>query len=389
MNSGCSVLLIGESSPKHLARLLRAAGTATFEFGRLSCEGGRTVVELSVNARTVDSRELEILQDRAQAIGFTVLAPVQAHASPTAPPTQVLTVLAERIRVEPIADLCEALDALGARILSSRPLATEPLAAHEFSLASPAPLTSAALRDAVRPIENAYSIDIAIHDDPGLLRGKRLVIFDMDSTLVEQEVIDEMARYVGAYSEVASVTERAMCGELSFDEALRARCRSLAGAPESVFDWVRERLVLTPDVPRVIRVLKRLGFRIAVVSGGFLRVVEPVQRELGLDHAFANRLEVREGRLTGTVDGPIVNRERKAEILGELSRLYGIAESQVVAVGDGANDLLMLARAGMGIAYRAKPAVASQARYQIRQRSMLPLLFLLGLSASDIESLDR
>lgn len=229
--------------------------------------------------------------------------------------------------------------------------------------------------------------DVALQREGLLRRSKRLVVMDMDSTLIQQEVIDELARQVGVYDQVAAVTHRAMNGEIPFDDALRERVSKLAGAPSSVFVEVLNRIELTPGADNLVRVLKRLGYRLAVISGGFTHVTEPIRQRLNLDYGFANQLEVEGGKITGKIIGPIINRQRKADLLESLAQTERISLDQVVAIGDGANDLDMLARAGLGIAFNAKRIVREQARYSINQRNLDAVLYLLGLRDEDLEEL--
>lgn len=244
-----------------------------------------------------------------------------------------------------------------------------------------------ALRAVLVELEAEHSVDLALQREGLLRRSKRLVVMDMDSTLIQHEVIDELAREVGAYEAVAEVTHRAMNGEIDFNTALRERCRRLAGAPESVFETVRNRVALTPGARELIGALKRLGIRLAVVSGGFIQVVEPFRDELGLDYAYANELEVKDGRLTGELVGPIVNRQRKGELLVELAERNGIALEQTIAIGDGANDLDMLGLAGLGIAFNAKRNVQLQARFNIKHPRLDTVLYLLGMSDDEVAAL--
>ena len=210
----------------------------------------------------------------------------------------------------------------------------------------------------------------------------------MDSTLIQQEVIDELARALNVTEAVAAITERAMNGALDFDESLRARVKLLKGTPVSALDDVLERIELTPGAEELVRLLKRLGYRLAVISGGFIEVVEPIKQRLGLDYAFANRLEAQDGLLTGELVGPIVNRERKAELLETIAQAERVELDQVIAIGDGANDLDMLHRAGLGIAFNAKRIVQEQASYAINRRNLTSILYLLGIRDTDALAID-
>ena len=210
---------------------------------------------------------------------------------------------------------------------------------------------------------------------------------DMDSTLIQQEVIDELARLWGVFDKVAAITHRAMNGELQFDDALRERVMLLKGAPASILTDVQAVIELTPGAEALIRVLKRLGYRLAVISGGFIEVAEPIRQRLGLDYGFANQLEIVDGKLTGHVLGAIVNRKRKAELLEQIAAQEHIPLDQVIAIGDGANDLDMLNRAGLGIAFNAKQVVRDQANYVVNQRNLDAILYLLGIRESDAKAI--
>jgi len=214
------------------------------------------------------------------------------------------------------------------------------------------------------------------------------VAIDVDSTLIQDEVIDLLAAEAGCGARVAEITERAMAGELAFEDALRQRVGLLAGLPHEVVQQARDRLRLTPGARTFVRTLKRLGYRIALLSGGFTEFTDHLQRELGVDYAFANELEVADGRLTGRVVGPVVDRRRKAELLEEVASREGIALAQTVAVGDGANDLDMLAAAGLGIAFNAKPLVRAAADTALSVPYLDAILFVLGLRRDDVVDAD-
>ncbi|KAI8802637.1 HAD-like domain-containing protein [Cladochytrium replicatum] len=233
-------------------------------------------------------------------------------------------------------------------------------------------------------------IDATLQSENVFRKAKRLVVFDMDSTLIEQEVIDEIAKFSGVVDQVAKITESAMNGEIDFSESLRRRVGLLKGTPSNVLDRVREIIRFKPGVVDLCKALKRLGIKMAVISGGFIPLALYVKATLGLDYAFANQLKVSaDGSvLEGETIGSIVDGRRKAELLDVIAQAEGIHDRrQIMAVGDGANDLLMLGRAGLGIAYNAKPKVQQQAKARINQPSLLNSLHLLGYTEAEIQQL--
>ncbi|MBF5045063.1 phosphoserine phosphatase SerB [Aggregicoccus sp. 17bor-14] len=229
------------------------------------------------------------------------------------------------------------------------------------------------------------AFDVALQREGLYRRSKRMVVMDMDSTLIRIEVIDELARAHGVYEQVSRITERAMHGEMDYDESLRQRVALLAGLEVGVLEQLAAQLPLTEGAETLVRVLKRLGYRTAVISGGFSVAAEALQRRLGIDFAFSNVLEAKDGKLTGRTVGPIVNARRKAELLEKLAAEQGLLLDQVIAVGDGANDLLMLQRAGLGIAFRAKPKLREAADTSISAGGLDTILYLLGLSARELQ----
>lgn len=298
-----------------------------------------------------------------------------------------VTLVQAELSSQVIARATRAAAARGFNIAQIGRLSRGRLASLELILEGGPEADAQGLREDLVALEGEERCDVALQSEGLLRRSKRLVIMDMDSTLIRQEVIDELARAAGAYEEVAKVTERAMNGEIGFDESLRLRVAALEGVPTTVFAEVLERIELTPGAENLVKVLKRLGYRLAVISGGFMEVVEPLRQRLGLDYAFANRLEVKDGKLTGKVVGQVVNRQRKADLLESLAQTERIALDQVIAVGDGANDLDMLSRAGLGIAFNAKRTVQDQAEYSLNQQSLDTILYLLGIREDEVKDL--
>eukprot|EP00933_Yihiella_yeosuensis_P035240 TRINITY_DN28731_c0_g1_i3.p1 TRINITY_DN28731_c0_g1~~TRINITY_DN28731_c0_g1_i3.p1 ORF type:complete len:251 (+),score=52.83 TRINITY_DN28731_c0_g1_i3:256-1008(+) len=229
--------------------------------------------------------------------------------------------------------------------------------------------------------------DVAFQKDDVDRWMRRLIVFDMDSTLIQQEVIDELAKIAGVEHEVKSITEAAMQGDLNFFESLKARVALLKGHnAEKLFAQVKANLVFTPGAHKLCSALKKLGYKMAVISGGFLPVAQEVQRQLGLDYAFANTLEVDEhtGLLTGSTSGPVVTPQRKRALLAMIANVEGCEVQQTIAVGDGANDIPMLNTAGLGIAFCAKPKVQAATEFQINQQDLSTILFLIGLSEHSV-----
>ncbi|KAK0628168.1 HAD-like domain-containing protein [Bombardia bombarda] len=264
---------------------------------------------------------------------------------------------------------------------------------------SPAPSRDYLSLDDLRKHELIYqfelewNVDVVLRSDTLWRRYPRLVVFDMDSTLITQEVIDLLAATIKDPPDlaacVADITHRAMLGELEFDAAFRERVKLLTGLPASIFTELRSVLDVTNGVRPLVRALKRLGVKIAVLSGGFLPLTSWLAGELGLDYAHANEVVIDEttGRLTGEVKGLIVGKERKRDLLLEIAAKEGIALEQVVAVGDGANDLFMMEAAGLGVAWNAKPMVQMEADARLNGDSLLDLLYLFGLTAEEVEKL--
>tara|TARA_R110001599_G_scaffold326715_1_gene539359 strand:- start:14 stop:673 length:660 start_codon:yes stop_codon:yes gene_type:complete len=216
-------------------------------------------------------------------------------------------------------------------------------------------------------------------------RNRRLVVFDMDSTLIEAEVIDELAKEAGVGEEVSAITEQAMRGEIDFTESFIRRVGLLKGLDEKVLESVAARLKMTEGAERLISTLKSLGYKTAILSGGFTYFAKGLQAKLGIDYIYANNLEIKDGKVTGQVTGQVVDGNRKAALLDELAVRENIGREQVIAVGDGANDLPMLSRAGLGVAFRAKPLVKESARHSISNLGLDAVLYLIGFRDRESE----
>ena len=297
-----------------------------------------------------------------------------------------VTVLGHPLQPDAVAAVAGRIAASGANIDRITRLASDPVTCIELDVsgAEPGPL-----RAALAQVAADSGVDVAVQRGGLHRRAMRLIVMDVDSTLIQEEVIDLLAARAGCADEVAKITESAMRGELDFAASLRERTALLAGLDASVLDAVRASLRLTPGARTLIRTLKRLGYKCGIVSGGFTAVIEPLAASLGIDYVAANTLEVADGKLTGRVLDPIIDREGKTEALRRFARTAGVPLSQTVAVGDGANDLGMIAAAGLGIAFNAKPMVRDAADTALSVPYLDTVLYLLGISRDAVAAAEN
>jgi len=305
------------------------------------------------------------------------------------PPRQgrvVVTVLGSPLRPHAVAALTAEIADAGANIERITRLAAYPVTSIRLYLSG---ADAVVLRPALAAAASRLGVDVAVEPAGLYQRAARLVVMDVDSTLVQGEVIEMLAARAGVGQQVAEVTEAAMRGELDFESSLRARVALLSGLPVAVLDEVREQVALTPGARTLVRTLKRLDYRFAIVSGGFTQITDHLAAELGLDFAAANTLEIVDGRLTGRLVGPVIDRAGKADALRRFAAQAGVPLAQTVAIGDGANDLDMIAAAGLGIAFNAKPVVRAAADTAVSAPYLDSILYLLGISREDVEAADR
>ena len=297
-----------------------------------------------------------------------------------------VTVLGSPLQPSAVAAVAGRIAASGANIDRITRLASDPVTCVELDVSGAEPIS---MRDALARVAADTGVDVAVQPAGLYRRAMRLIVMDVDSTLIQDEVIDLLAERAGCAAEVAKVTEAAMRGELDFAASLRERVALLAGLDAGILDSVRASLRLTPGARTLIRTLKRLGYKCGIVSGGFTAVIQPLADSLGIDYVAANTLEVAAGKLTGRVLEPILDRDGKTAALRRFAQAAGVPLSQTVAVGDGANDLGMIGAAGLGVAFNAKPVVRDAADTAVNVPYLDTVLYLLGIPRDAVDAADQ
>ncbi|RYU11456.1 phosphoserine phosphatase SerB [Nocardioides iriomotensis] len=296
-----------------------------------------------------------------------------------------VTVLGMPLKAKAVAAIAGRIADVGANIDRIERMARYPVTAIELHVSGADPDS---LRLILAEEAAVQEVDVAVQPANLLRHGMRLVVMDVDSTLVQGEVIEMLAEHAGCLDDVARVTEAAMRGELDFEQSLRERVALLKGLEASALDRVYDDIVLSPGARTMVRTLKRLGYRFAIVSGGFSQVTDRIAADLGIDFAAANDLEVVDGRLTGRIVGDVVDRAGKAAALRRFAEQAGVTTAATVAIGDGANDLDMLSAAGLGIAFNAKPVVQKAADTSVNVPYLDAIMYLLGISREEVEAAD-
>ena len=297
----------------------------------------------------------------------------------------VITALGPELSPDALARTSGAIAASGGNIDRIHRLSRFPVWSYEFLVEGG---DSNKLQASLMDVAVEESIDIAVQPYGLSRRSSRLVVRDVDSTLIRNEVIDLLADEAGCREQVAALTDQAMRGDLDYADALEQRVALLQGTPVSAVDRVITQMVLTPGAKTFVRTLRRLGYRIAIISGGFTHFTDHLATQLDLDHAYANRLEIVDGVITGRIEGDIVDAKAKAELLESIAEIEGVPLEQTVAVGDGANDLPMLQKAGLGIAFNAKPVLRGVADTTVNVPYLDAILFMLGVTREEVEAAD-
>jgi phosphoserine phosphatase len=337
------------------------------------------LITLDENHANAVAADLNILQEE---IGLDIAIDF-VHHEQMIENSELLNVviIGESIKPIGIAAVADEIARLGGNIIAIRRTAATPVLAIELNIKIPNKSIKEIQRSLAK-VAITNRIDLAVEPSSRAREAKRLVLLDMDSTLIQQEVIDLIAKHAGKLDEVSQITESAMAGELDFSQALSARVSLLAGLDESVIELVRKEITLTNGAKKLIETLHKQGHKVGVVSGGFLDVIEPILKELKIDFYRANKLEIVNGKLTGKTEGEIIDRVAKLNSLKKFAEIEGVELSQTVAIGDGANDLDMIEAAGLGIAFNAKPKVAAAAATTISTSDLSTVLLLMGIQTT-------
>ncbi len=388
------VSVTGRDSPGITARLLAVVAesqVALLDIEQVRVHGQLVLVLLLGMERGKNDSVVKDLLFEAKALGLGLELKVMEDDDEvlSAPPRRyAITAVADRVDATALQVISQVLAELSINIESIRQLSEGGLGCFEIIAAETgAHERTLDLRRRLLEETVGLDIDLAVASEDLLRRSKRLVVMDMDSTLIRIEVIDELARMHGVVDQVSQITTRAMAGEIDFESSLRERVALLKGLDVAKVEELAANLPLTEGAEDMLRVLKTLGYKTAVISGGFSTAADSLKEKLGLDYAYANGLASKDGKLTGGLEGPIVTPQRKADLLATIVQSEGIGLDQTIAIGDGANDMAMLEKAGLGIAFHAKAKLREAADTAVSRGGLDRILFLLGLHARDVDAI--
>jgi phosphoserine phosphatase len=377
------ILVSGEDRPgitEKLMSLLSEFSVLVLDIEQLVIRGRlilTVLISLDESHASAIAADLELLEKE---IGFDIAIDfAEEQNSAENPPNLHVVIISDSLKPASIAVVAAELSKIQANISAIRRTSSEPLTAIELDISCP-DKSIKEVQKLLAVVAISHKIDLAVEQGNGMRSVKRLVMLDMDSTLIVQEVIDLLAAKAGVAGEVSAITQKAMAGEMDFAQSLQARVSLLAGLNESMLSEVRNEITLTQGAEKLIQTLHLKGHKVGVVSGGFIDVIEPILKELKIDFYRANKLQILNGELTGKLEGEIIDRAAKLKALVEFAKNEGVQMSQTVAIGDGANDLDMIESAGLGVAFNAKPKVAAAAATTISGSDLSAVLLLMGLS---------
>ena len=377
------ILVSGEDRPgitEKLMSLLSEFSVLVLDIEQLVIRGRlilTVLISLDESHASAIAADLELLEKE---IGFDIAIDFAEEQDSAENPANLHVVItSDSLKPASIAVVAAELSKIQANISAIRRTSSEPLTAIELDISCP-DKSIKEVQKLLAVVAISHKIDLAVEQGNGMRSAKRLVMLDMDSTLIVQEVIDLLAAKAGVAEEVSAITQKAMAGEMDFAQSLQARVSLLAGLNESMLLEVRSEITLTQGAEKLIQTLHSKGHKVGVVSGGFIDVIEPILKELKIDFYRANKLQILNGKLTGKLEGEIIDRAAKLKALVEFAKNEGVQMSQTVAIGDGANDLDMIESAGLGVAFNAKPKVAAAAATTISGSDLSAVLLLMGLS---------
>ena len=377
------ILVSGEDRPgitEKLMSLLSEFSVLVLDIEQLVIRGRlilTVLISLDESHTSAIAADLELLEKE---IGFDIAIDFAEEQNSAENPANLhVVIISDSLKPASIAVVAAELSKIQANISAIRRTSSEPLTAIELDISCP-DKSIKEVQKLLAVVAISHKIDLAVEQGNGLRSAKRLVMLDMDSTFIVQEVIDLLAAKAGVAEEVSAITQKAMAGEMDFAQSLQARVSLLAGLNESMLSEVRSEITLTQGAEKLIQTLHLKGHKVGVVSGGFIDVIEPILKELKIDFYRANKLQILNGKLTGKLEGEIIDRAAKLKALVEFAKNEGVQMSQTVAIGDGANDLDMIESAGLGVAFNAKPKVAAAAATTISGSDLSAVLLLMGLS---------